>query len=97
MLEELQWPDLQERRQQVSLSLFYKIHYNLAVVDKNRYLSELGGGSRRTRSHPFHYHRPVAHTDGFKKSFFPRTIVAWNGLTTEAVSLETVDGFKAKI
>ena len=97
MLEELQWPDLQERRQQVSLSLFYKIHHNLAVVDKNRYLSELGGGSRRTRSHPFQYHRPVAYTDGFKNSFFPRTIVAWNGLTTEAVSSETVDGFKAKI
>ena len=97
MLEELQWPDLQERRQQVSLSLFYKIHHDLAVVDKNRYLSELGGGSRRTRSHPFQYHRPVAYTDGFKNSFFPRTIVAWNGLTTEAVSSETVDGFKAKI
>ena len=91
MLEELQWPDLQERRQQVSLSLFYKIHYNLAVVDKNRYLSELGGGSRRTRSHPFQY------TDVFKNSFFPRIIVAWNGLTTEAVSSETVNGFKAKI
>ena len=35
--------------------------------------------------------------DGFKNSFFPKTIVAWNGLTTEAVSSETVDGFKAKI
>ena len=53
--------------------------------------------SRRTRSKPFQYHRPVAQADGFKNSFFPRTIVARNGLTTEAVSLETVDGFKAKI
>ena len=31
---------MQERRQQASLSLFYKIHNNLAMV---------GGGSRRTR------------------------------------------------
>ena len=30
-------------------------------------------------------------------SFFPRTIATWNGLTTEAVSAETVDGFKSKI
>ena len=63
-------------------------------LDKSRYLSVAGGGSRRTRSHPFQYHCPNAYTDGLKSSFFPRT---WNGLTTEAVSAETVDGFKAKI
>ena len=97
MLADLDWPELQERRQQASLSLFYKIHNNLAIVNKNRYLSEAGGGSRRTRSHPFQYHRPNAYTDGFKGSFFPRTIAAWNGLTTEAVSAETVEGFKAQI
>ena len=32
MLEERQWPDLQERRQQTSLYLFYKIHNNLAIL-----------------------------------------------------------------
>ena len=54
MLEELQWPELQERRQQGSLT-FYKIHNNLVTIDKNRYLSEAGGNrsNRSTRSHPF--------------------------------------------
>ena len=70
MLEELQWPDLQERRHQASLSLFYKIHSNLAIVNKNMCLSEADGG-RRTRSHPFQCHRPNAYTDGFK-NFFPQ-------------------------
>ena len=93
MLDELQWP----RRQPASLTLFYKIHNNLATTDKSRYLSVTGGESRRTRSHPFQYHRPNAYTDGLKNSFLPRTIATWNGLTTEAVSAETVDGFKAKI
>ena len=97
MLDELQWPILQERRQQASLTLFYKIHNNLAIINKSRYLSVAGGESRRTRSHPFQYHRPNAYTDGLKSSFFPRTIATWNGLTTEAVSAETFDGFKAKI
>ena len=97
MLDELQWPTLQERRQQASLTLFYKIHNNLAIIDKSRYLSVAGEESRRTRSHPFQYHRSNAYTDGLKNSFFPRTIATWNGLTTEAVSAETVDGFKAKI
>ena len=43
---------------QASLTLFNKIHNNLAIVNKNRYLSEAGGGSR-TRSHPFQYRHPV--------------------------------------
>ena len=40
MLDEFQWPGLQERRQQASLTFFYKIHNNLVTIDKNRYLSE---------------------------------------------------------
>ena len=65
------------------------------TIDKNRNLSE--AGNRSTRSHPFQYHCPNAFTDGLKLSFFPRTITTWNGLTAEAVSAETVDGFKSKI
>ena len=82
--------------EQASLILFCQIHNNLAIVEKSGYLSEAGGGSRRTKSHPFQYHRPYACTDGFKHFFFPRTTATCNGLT-EAVSSETVDGFKFKI
>ena len=91
MLEELQRPELQEQRQQASLTFFYKIHNNLVIIDKNMYLSE-AGGNRSTRSHPFLYHRPNACTDGLKFSFFPRTTAIWNGLTTEADSTEIDDG-----
>ena len=76
--------------------LLLKIHNNLVTIDKNRYLSE-AGGNMSTRSQPFQYHRLNAYTDVLKFSFFPRTIAIWNGLTTEAVSAETVDGFKSKI
>ena len=78
MLDELQWPEFQEWRQQSSLTFFYKIHNNLVTIDKNRYLSE--AGNRSTRSDPLQYHRPNACTDGLKFSFFPRTIATWNGL-----------------
>ena len=57
--QSLQWPELQERRQQASLTFFYKIHNNIVLADKNRYLSE-AGGNRSTRSHPFQYHHPNA-------------------------------------
>ena len=79
-----------------SLNFFYKIHNNLVTIDKNMYLSE-ARGNRSTRSHPFQFHRPNSYTEELKFSFFPRTIAIWNGLTTEVVSAETVDGFKSKI
>ena len=44
----------------------------------------------------FQHHRPNAYMDGFKSSFISRTTATWSGLTTEAVSSETVDGFKSK-
>ena len=53
MLEELQWPELQEQRQQASLT-FYK-HTRIYSLDWNRYLSE-AGGNKSTRSHPLQYH-----------------------------------------
>ena len=97
MLDELQLPELQERRQQASVTFFYKIHTNLVIFEKNRYLSKAGRGYRSTRSHPFQYHRPNAYMDRLKFSFFPRTAATWNGLTTEAVSAETADRFKSKM
>ena len=70
MLEELQWPELQEWRHQASLTFFYKIHNNLVTIDKDRYQSE--AGNRSTRSHPFQYHRPYAYTDGAEIFFLPQ-------------------------
>ena len=63
----LQWPELEERWQQASLTFFYEIYNNLAIV--NKYRSEAGGGSRRTWSYPFQYHHPNAYTDSFKNLF----------------------------
>ena len=100
MLDDLQWPTLQERRQQASLILFYKIYNNLAIIEKSRYLSVAGGGgggAGELGPTPFSI-TVLMHTRMVSRAlFFPRTITTWNGLTTEAVSAKTVDGFKAKI
>ena len=39
MLDELQWPPLEARREQSSLTSFYKIHYGTVSLDKDKYLS----------------------------------------------------------
>ena len=110
MLEELQWSDMKERRQQAYLSLSSKIHSNLATVNKKRCLSEAGGvgvGVEGWRGWceagepgliPFSITvRMLLRT--VLRTPFPsdNSILEWPCKPKLSVSSETVDGFKAKI
>ena len=73
MLDELQWPTLEARRDQSSLLFFRKIHCGMFIV-KDKYLT-LSQRIRSTRaSHNSQYCRPQTYSDALKYSFFPRTI-----------------------
>ena len=39
MLSELEWPSLETRREQPSLTFFYKIHSGIVSINKDRYLT----------------------------------------------------------
>ena len=39
MLDELEWPSLEARREQSSLTFFYKIHSDTLSLDKDKYLT----------------------------------------------------------
>ncbi len=99
MLEDLGWPTLAQRRDTASLAFFFKIHHGQVDIDRANYLQQLHN-PRTTRSstnHPFQYSRPLAYSDTFKYSYFPRTIPLWNCLPNGTVSSETVSGFKSLI
>ena len=65
MLDELEWPTLEGRREQSSFTFFYKIHSGTVALDN----------IRRTRaSHKSQYTRYLAYSEALKNSFFPRTI-----------------------
>ena len=38
MLNELEWPTLEDRREQASLAFFHKIHSGTVAIEKNKYL-----------------------------------------------------------
>ena len=40
MLDELEWPSLESRRERSSLTFFYKIHSGTVSLDKDRYLTK---------------------------------------------------------
>ena len=85
------------RREQSSLTFFYKIHSGTVSLDKDKYLTP-APNLRRTRvSHDSQYTRYFAYSDALKNCFFPRTIPMWNSLPSLVVSSKTIEEFKTQI
>ena len=94
MLEELEWPSLEARREQSSLTFFYKIHSGTVSLDKDKYLTPAPNLQRTRASHDLQYIRYFAYSNALKNSFFPRTIPLWNSLPSSVVSSKTTEEFK---
>ena len=97
MLDELEWPSLKTRREQSSLTFFYKIHSGTVSLDKDKYLTPAPNLRRTRASHESQYTRYLAYFDALKNSFFPRAIPMWNSLPSSVVSSKTIEKFKAQI
>ena len=97
MLDELEWPSLEARREQSSLTFFYKIHSGTVSLDKDKYLTPAPNLQRTRASHDLQYTRYFAYIDALKNSFFPRTIPRWNSLPSSVVSSKTIEEFKGLI
>ena len=72
MLDELEWPSLETRREQSSLTFFYKIHSGTVSLDKDKYLTPAPNLGRTKASHESQYTtcRYFAYSAALKKSFF---------------------------
>ena len=97
MLDELEWPSLEDRRVKSSLTFFYKIHSGTVTLDKDRYLTPAPNLRSTRATHDSQYTRYMACSDALKNSFPPRTIPLWNSLSASVVSSKTVEEFKALI
>ena len=97
MLDDLEWPSLEARREQSSLNFFYKIHSGTVSLDKDKYLTPAPNLQRTRASHDLQYTRYFAYSDALKNSFFPRTIPSWNSLPSSVVSSKTIEEFKGLI
>ena len=74
MLDDLEWPSLETRREQSSLTFFYKIHSGTVSLDKDKYLTPAPNFRRTRASHESQYTRYFAYSDALENSFFPKTI-----------------------
>ena len=97
MLDNLEWPSLETRREQSSLTFFYKNHSGTVSLDKDKYLIPTPNLIRTRASHESQHTRYFAYSDALKNSFFPKTIPMWNSLPSSVVSSKTIGEYKAQI
>ena len=95
MLVILGWPSLELRRTDARVCLMYKLVHCLVAVNVGPYVTPATRPTRRT--HPYSFIQIPARTDAYRLSFFPRTVVDWNGLTTEIVTAPSLDAFKSRL
>ena len=92
MLDILQWPSLQQRRQNARLVMMYKIHHQFVqcphIQEKLQFAP-----NRERRGHPQQFSLITARTQYRSGAFLPQTIKDWNNLSREIVMAETADDF----
>ena len=86
---------LQDRRHNHQLTLFYKMHTNLAL----EYLTYLvpqpvGAASRYNLRNANNLQTITTRTNLYYQSFLPSTIKSWNNLPIEIKQADTVNSFK---
>ena len=99
MLNDLDWPSLEDGRLKSSLTFFYKIHSGTVSLDKDKYLTPAPRlrSATASASRDSQYTRYMSYSDALKNSFFLRTIPLWNSLPSSVVASKTTEEFKALI
>ena len=95
MLSELEWPTLQKRRENVRLTMMYKIHNNLAHLPAQDYIMQATQATRNSQPHS--YQVPYSRTESHRQSFFPRTVRDWNALPRNTVTAPSVEAFSQRL
>ena len=89
MLDELDWPTLQTRRNQLKLMMLFKITHVLVHVQNSLSLT-YPSPDNILHGHTFKFTQPATRADCYKFSFFPSTISLWNTLPPSVVRAETL-------
>ena len=77
MLGHLRWDTLEQRRNQLTLLMLYKIIHQLVEVPHQCILTKAPASTRSSTSKFIHLYSRI---DSYKFPFFPRAIKLWNSL-----------------
>ena len=94
MLQQLQWPILQECRAQANVFMMNRIVCNLVDTPASYLTPTISYVS--VRDHNMEFLVPYARTLVYQRSFFSDTIRIWNNLPQPVVSCPTLDSFSGE-
>jgi hypothetical protein len=90
MLQELNWPSLQDRRTVARLTMLHKINAGDTPLTVPRKFTPVNTNRPVTRSHrPDQFINYPARTESYKNSFYPRTIRQWDLLPASVITQST--------
>ena len=95
MLDELEWPSLDARRDRSSLLLFHKIHSGAVSIEKDKYLSPAHSLQSTRASHSAQFCRYQTYSDALNNSFSPKNIPQCSGLSPSVVNHQTTGELRA--
>ena len=93
MLEHLGWDTLEQRRNQLTLLMLYKIINQLMEIPHYHVLAKASASTRSSTSKYVHLYSRI---DSYKFSFFSRAIIVrlWNSLPNHVTQSVSFDSFK---
>ena len=95
ILNELEWPTLQQRRKEARLTMMYKTMNGQISMGLPPYLIPK---ERQTRQyHPKKFISIASNTNTYKNSFIVRTIADWNKLPANVIDQASIETFKAAL
>ena len=98
MLSDLQWPELHIRRTISRLTILYKYLHDLITLEIPTYITTTTTTTHLTRfQHLFHFNIPLARTNYYHNSYFPKTVHDWNSLPISAIDASTVNSFSNQL
>ena len=94
ILQKLNWPTLEEHRNELKLIMMYKIRSSWPCTYTTNSTSNSLFSNGTIRGHNNRFLQPATRTDIYKYSFFPTAVKLWNSLPTEVINAQTINEFK---
>ena len=97
MLDELEWPSLETRRDQSSLLLFHKIYCGAVSIEKDKYMTPAHSSKTTRSSHSAQYPKHQTYSNALENSFFPWTIPLSNSISrsSSVANTQSTEEFRA--
>ena len=97
MIATLGWHNLEQRRADACLCLFYKFIHGLVAIPLPDYIEPNTCNGISRYCHSVTFRQLQTSTEYYKHSFFPLAVVQLNALPKSVVCLPSLDAFKAAV